>query len=454
MSMPTIPAPTLRKKELWLLILAGILTVIALVSMELGQGYEATSDIFWILGGFIVVFGVAHLTMSMVAPHADQVILPVVAALNGLGLVMIYRLDMAQDQNLVRNQVLWTMLSVAIFVAVLVLLRDHRSLSKYAYILGIIGLLLQAMPLFWRSGINADADIWIQIGPFTVQPGEFAKILLLIFIAQLLVNKRSLFNVAGKRFLGLDFPRLRDLGPILAVWGVVMVIIALQNDFGPALVLFCTVLGMLYITTGRASWLVIGFGLMAVGCIAVYQISSKIQTRVENFVDPLAHYDSGGYQLSQALFGMSWGGITGTGLGNGYPENVPVAHSDFILASFGEELGFAGLAAIILLFAIIITCGMTAAMKVRDSFGKLLAAGLSLTLAIQLFVVVGGISKLLPMTGLTTPFMSAGGSSLMASYILIAILLRISDSASQPWDGAPQGSSQTNDESTRKEVNK
>lgn len=436
MTTKAFPAPTLRKKELWLLGLAGILTLVALVSMELGQGQDATTDILWIIGGFLVVFGIAHLTLSMYAPYADQVILPVVAALNGLGLVMIYRLDLAQDQNLVRNQVLWTMLSVSMFVAVMVLLRDHRSLSKYAYILGIIGLVLQALPLFWRSGINADADIWIQIGPFTVQPGEFAKILLLIFIAQLLVNKRSLFNVAGKRFLGMDFPRLRDLSPILGVWGVVMVIMALQNDFGPALVLFCTVLGMLYITTGRPSWLVIGFGLMAVGCVGVYQISAKIRDRVDNFIDPLANYDSGGYQLSQALFGMSWGGITGTGLGNGYPEKVPVAHSDFILASFAEELGFAGIAAIILLFAIIITCGMSAAMKVRDSFGKLLAAGLSLTIALQLFVVVGGISKLLPMTGLTTPFMSAGGSSLMASYILIAILLRISDSASRPWDGA------------------
>lgn len=422
-----------RSRELLMLLLAGTVTLLALISVELGQGNTATIEMLWILGGFILVFGVAHAILRFLAPWSDQVLLPVVAALNGLGLVMIHRLDMANGTSLVRSQVMWTVLGVAMFVAVMVLLRDHRSLSRYSYILGLVGLLLLALPLVWPSSINSDARIWISIGPFSVQPGEFAKVLLLIFFAQLLVNKRSLFNVAGKRVLGIDFPRLRDLGPILVVWGIALVIMALQNDFGPALLLFGTVLGMLYIATARGSWLLIGLVLVAVGGFGVYQVSAKIQDRVSHFVDPLANYDSGGYQLSQALFGMSWGGVTGTGLGNGYPQNVPVAHSDFILAAFGEELGFVGLAAIILLFAILIARGMNAAMQVRDSFGKLLASGLALTIAIQVFVVVAGISKLMPLTGLTTPFMSAGGSSLLANYILLAILLRISDSARRPW---------------------
>lgn len=422
-----------RSRELLMLLLAGTVTLLALISAELGQGNTATIEMLWILGGFILVFGVAHAILRFLAPWSDQVLLPVVAALNGLGLVMIHRLDMANGTSLVRSQVMWTVLGVAMFVAVMVLLRDHRSLSRYSYILGLVGLLLLALPLVWPSSINSDARIWISIGPFSVQPGEFAKVLLLIFFAQLLVNKRSLFNVAGKRVLGIDFPRLRDLGPILVVWGIALVIMALQNDFGPALLLFGTVLGMLYIATARGSWLLIGLILVAVGGFGVYQVSAKIQDRVSHFVDPLANYDSGGYQLSQALFGMSWGGVTGSGLGNGYPQNVPVAHSDFILAAFGEELGFVGLAAIILLFAILIARGMNAAMQVRDSFGKLLASGLALTIAIQVFVVVAGISKLMPLTGLTTPFMSAGGSSLLANYILLAILLRISDSARRPW---------------------
>ena len=425
-----------RRRELFMLLLAGAVTLLALISTELGQGNTATVEMLWIVGGFVLVFGVAHFVLRFLAPWSDQVLLPVVAALNGLGLVMIHRLDMANGTTLVRSQVMWTVLGVAMFVAVMVLLRDHRSLSRYSYILGLVGLILLALPLVWPSSINSDARIWISIGPFSVQPGEFAKVLLLIFFAQLLVNKRSLFNVAGKRVLGMDFPRLRDLGPILVVWGIALVIMALQNDFGPALLLFGTVLGMLFIATARGSWLVIGLILVAIGGFGVYQVSAKIQDRVNHFLDPIAHYDSGGYQLSQALFGMSWGGVTGTGLGNGYPQNVPVAHSDFILASFGEELGFVGLAAIILLFAIIIARGMNAAMQVRDSFGKLLASGLALTIAIQVFVVVAGISKMMPLTGLTTPFMSAGGSSLLANYILLAILLRISDSARRPWGAA------------------
>ncbi|MEJ5918764.1 MULTISPECIES: FtsW/RodA/SpoVE family cell cycle protein [unclassified Corynebacterium] len=418
--------------------LAGGLTLLSLVSLELAQENTVTIEMLYILGGFILIFGVAHVVLRIFAPWSDQVLLPVSAALNGLGLVMIYRLDIANDTGLVRNQIMWTVLGVAMFTGVMIMLRDHRSLSRYSYLLGLLGLFLLALPLVWPSPINADARIWISIGPFSVQPGEFAKVLLLIFFAQLLVNKRSLFNVAGKRFLGIDFPRIRDLGPILVVWGIALVIMALQNDFGPALLLFGTVLGMLYIATARGSWLLIGLVLVAVGGVGVYQVSAKIQDRVAHFVDPLASFDGNGYQLSQALFGMSWGGVTGTGLGQGYPQNVPVAHADFILASFGEELGFAGLVAIILLFAVIVARGMNSAMQVRDSFGKLLASGLALTIAIQVFVVAAGISKLMPLTGLTTPFMSAGGSSLLANYILIAILLRISDSARRPW-GATTG---------------
>ena len=248
----------------------------------------------------------------------------------------------------------------------------------------------------------------------------------------LLVQKRSLFTVAGYRFLGLSLPRLRDLAPILIVWAIAIVIMGISNDFGPALLLFSTVLGMLYMATGRVSWLVIGVILVAIGATAIWTVSTKIQERFSNFLDPLANYDDSGYQLSQALFGMSTGGITGSGLGNGYPELVPVAHSDFILAAIGEEFGLIGLSAVLVLFAMLVSRGFNTAMNVRDSYGKLVAGGLSLTIAVQIFVVTGGISALLPMTGLTTPFISAGGSALMANYILLAILLRISNTARRP----------------------
>ncbi|AEX40733.1 cell division protein [Corynebacterium diphtheriae HC01] len=419
---------TARPVEFGLLVMATLLIAVTLINLNMAQGLSVTSETLWVIGGFIGVFTIAHLALCFTAPHADQVMLPVASVLNGLGLVMVYRIDLARDTALASRQVIWTLVGILLMIAVLVFIRDHRMLSRYSYVLGLLGLILLALPMVWPTKMNADANIWISIGPFSVQPGEFSKILLLIFFAQLLVNKRALFNVAGYRFLGLEFPRLRDLGPILGVWAFAILVMAGENDFGPALLLFSTVLGMLYLATNRVSWLIIGAALVAVGGTALYQISSKIQSRVTNFINPLDNFNGTGYQLSQSLFGLSSGGVAGAGLGLGHPELIPVAESDFILAAVGEELGFIGLAAVLVLFAIFITRGLRTALRARDSYGKLMAAGLSLTLAIQVFVVTAGITALMPMTGLTTPFMSQGGSSLMANYILLGLILRISHS--------------------------
>lgn len=421
-----------RRTEAGLLLLAAIILLLAIVALEISQGKEITSEVFYLVGGFFATFLVAHLVVCWTAPEADQIMLPIAALLNGVGLVMIYRLDLGSGRELAKSQIMWTALGAILFCLVIGFLRDHRSLQNYSYLLGLAGLILTALPIVWPTSLNADANVWISIGPFSIQPGEFAKIMLLLFFAALLVNKRRLFTVAGKSFLGLQFPRLRDLGPLFLVWGIALMIMAAQNDFGPALLLFGTVLGMLYIATNRASWLVLGLGLAFVGAFGVYQISAKIQDRVSNFVDPLANYDGNGFQLSQALFGMSFGGVTGRGLGEGYPNNIPVAHSDFILAAIGEELGLIGLAAVLLFYAVFVSRGFNTAMRASDSYGKLVAAGLALTIAIQVFVVTGGISRLLPMTGLTTPFLSHGGSSLLANYILLAIILRISHDARTP----------------------
>ncbi|WP_445227890.1 FtsW/RodA/SpoVE family cell cycle protein [Corynebacterium sp. H130] len=401
-----------------------------MVNLEVALGNPLTHDMFYVIGGFIVVFTIAHLALCFLAPNADQFMLPVAALLNGLGLIMISRLDAALGNAMASRQVMWSLVGVVLMVLVLVFVRDHKVLSRYSYLLGLVGLILLALPMVWpiQPETAADAKIWLTLGPFSIQPGEFSKILLLLFFAQLLVNKRALFTVAGYRILGMDFPRLRDLAPILLVWAIALFIMAGENDFGPALLLFATVLGMLYLATNRASWLLIGVVLVAIGGFGIYQISDKIQARFANFQDPIGNYETS-YQLAQALFGMSWGGITGTGLGQGYPHIVPVAWSDFILSSVGEELGLVGLAAVLVLFMVFISRGMDAALKVKDAYGKLVAAGLSLTLAIQIFVVTAGISAMMPMTGLTTPFMSAGGSSLMANYILLGLILRISDQA-------------------------
>ncbi|MCK7637235.1 FtsW/RodA/SpoVE family cell cycle protein [Corynebacterium pygosceleis] len=430
----------MRRTERWLLILAALVLLVARSSLALASGDDPAAALIPV-AQFALVFLAVHLVLCWLLPYADCVMLPVVALLNGLGILMIHRLDpllitqrdgSVTEVFLAPGQLQWTVVALVVMIAVLLVIRNHRVFTRYSYLLGILGLILLALPMVWPGSGSSDAKIWISLGPFSVQPGEFSKILLLLFFAQLLVNKRARLNVAGARILGLDFPRLRDLGPILLVWAVALVIMAGENDFGPALLLFSTVLGMLYLATGRTSWLLIGGMLVAVGGYGVYTISAKIQSRVHNFIDPLANYDGTGYQLSQALFGMSWGGITGTGLGQGYPDEVPVAHTDFILAAIGEELGLVGLTAVLILFAILIIRGMRTAILVRDSYGKLVAAGLSLTLAIQVFVVTAGISALMPMTGLTTPFISHGGSSLMANYILVALLLRISDTARRP----------------------
>ena len=427
-----------RSRELLLLLFATGLLALMLFGLETSQGRALSTEMLYIIGGFMGVYAIAHVAIAFLAPHADQVMLPVVALLNAVGLVMIYRLDLAERPGygpLAERQMMWSLVGVGLMVLTLIVIRDHKSLSRYSYLLGLVGLILLALPLVWPQPPGyEEARIWLWLGPFSIQPGEFSKILLLIFFAQLLAQKRALFTVAGKRFLGMTFPRLRDLAPILMVWAIAILIMAISNDFGPALLLFATVLGMVYFATGRASWLFIGVALVAVGGYAVYQVSSKIQERVANFIDPFADFDGIGNQPANALIGLSWGGITGTGLGYGHPELVPVAHSDYILAAIGEELGFVGIAAVLCLFAVFITRGFRTAMQARDSYGKLLASGLALTIVIQIFVVAGGVSSMLPMTGLTTPFMSAGGSSVMANYILLGLLLRISNSANRPAD--------------------
>ena len=427
-----------RSRELLLLLFATGLLALMLFGLETSQGRTLSTEMLYIIGGFMGVYAIAHVAIAFLAPYADQVMLPVVALLNAVGLVVIYRLDLAERPGygpLAERQMLWSLVGVGLMVLTLVVIRDHKSLSRYSYLLGLVGLILLALPLVWPQPPGyEEARIWLWLGPFSIQPGEFSKILLLIFFAQLLAQKRALFTVAGKRFLGMTFPRIRDLAPILMVWAIAILIMGISNDFGPALLLFATVLGMVYFATGRASWLFIGVGLVAVGGYAVYQVSSKIQERVSNFIDPFADFDGIGNQPANALISLSWGGITGTGLGYGHPELVPVAHSDYILAALGEELGFVGIAAVLCLFAVFITRGFRTAMQARDSYGKLLASGLALTIAIQIFVVAGGVSAMLPMTGLTTPFMSAGGSSVMANYILLGLLLRISNSANRPAD--------------------
>lgn len=441
---PAPPRSNGRRAELVLLVGAGVLVFVALVLVEAALEHQVTWQLAKYALAYLAIMLVAHLAIRRLAPYADPIFLPIVALLNGLGLVMIRRLDLADVANVTsaegmagsdaNQQVLWTMVSVGAFVVALLLLRDHRKLSSYAYTLGLVGLVLLIVPALLParfSEVNGGRN-WIRFSGFSIQPGEFAKILLIVFAAAFLVSKRELFTTAGRHMFGFDIPRARDLAPLLlAAFGAIGIAM-LNTDLGFALLIYGTVLVMLYVATDRVSWLLFGVSMFLAGAIVAYFLFDHFRTRVAIWVDPFDTYTTSGYQIAQSLFGLATGGLAGTGLGNGRPTTVPFAKTDFIMAAIGEELGLIGMAAILLLFAVFVVRGVRTALTVRDSFGKLLALGLSFLIAFQLFVVVGGVTKLIPLTGLTTPFISYGGSSLLANYLLLAILVRISDSARRP----------------------
>jgi cell division protein FtsW (lipid II flippase) len=392
-------------------------------------------------GWFTALWVVMHLVVRRFAPYADPLLLPAVALLTGLGLTMIHRLDLAGDQvgaTATREdapvQLVWATLGVALFVAVLLVVRDHRILSRFAYTLALVGLVLLAVPALLPASISSvnGAKIWIRLAGFSIQPGEFAKICLIIFFAAYLVDKRDVLALASRRVMGLELPRGRDLGPVLVAWMLSILVLVFERDLGSSLLLFGIFVVMLYVATERASWLVIGVGLFGAGAFLAYQLFGHVQVRVDTWLDPFAYRDTGGYQLVQSLFGLGTGGLFGAGLGGGRPDEVPVAKSDFIAAALGEELGLFGLVAVIVVYLILVERGLRSSLIVRDAFGKLLAAGLAFAIAWQVFVVLGGVTGLLPLTGLTTPFVAYGGSSLVANFALLAILVRISDAARRP----------------------
>ncbi|RSM34767.1 FtsW/RodA/SpoVE family cell cycle protein [Amycolatopsis balhimycina DSM 5908] len=443
---PPREVPTRRNTELVLLGFAAFIVTVALVLVEANQEQELTWSIIWLGLAYLGIFGAAHLAVRKWAPYADPVLLPCVALLNGVGLVMIHRIDLALAERAtqqgkdytpaVTSQVLFTVISLVFFVVVLVVVNDHRTLTRYGYTAGLIGIVALALPALLPSSLSEvnGAKVWLKLPFFSIQPGEFAKILLMIFFASFLVSKRDLFMVAGKKLVGVELPRARDLGPILIAAFACIGILVFEKDLGTSLLFFSVILVMLYVATERAIWVVLGLSFFAVGCMIAYKLFTHVQQRVANWLDPLATYDQagGGYQLAQGLFGLGTGGVGGTGLGAGRPDMVPEANTDFITASIGEELGFIGLAAVLMLYLLVAMRGMRSALAVRDTFGKLLGGGLAFTMVMQIFVVVGGVTKLIPETGITAPFLSKGGSSLLANYILVALLLRISDAARKP----------------------
>jgi cell division protein FtsW (lipid II flippase) len=430
-----------RGAELFLLVLALAVGIGAYAAVGLGVEGAIPADMVGYGGWLAGLIIAAHITVRFVAPYADPVLLPLVAALNGLGLAVIHRLDLTyealgeEQHTFARQQLTWMTLGVVLFIGALVLLRDHRVLQRLTYTAGLVGiglLILPFLPVIGRE-ING-ARIWINVAGFSFQPGEVAKVMLVIAFSGYLVLHRDALALAGRRVLFVDLPRGRDLGPILAMFGVSMMILVLQNDLGSSLLFFGLFLAMLYVATERPGWLVVGGLMFGAGALAAYTFVGNVQNRFNFWLRPLDYYDDspGSYQLVEALFGQSWGGLIGRGLGNGFPERVPFAYSDFIVSTIGEELGLTAVMAIIVCYGLIVERALRIALISRDGFGKLMAVGLGSIVALQVFVVVGGVTGLIPLTGLTTPFLSYGGSSLVANWVIIALLLRISDQARRP----------------------
>lgn len=466
MTAPSLPAPPAatgpaprgrprrhpRNAELGLLLLALLVVAVFAAVTEMHLLGTVTSA-FWVPVALLgVVLMGAHVAIRSLAPYADPVLLPTVALLNGIGVAFLRRLDLARvdpsdraDTPILSGtgglQLIWTLVAVTGAVVLLAVVRDHRLISRYAWTLGLVGLILMALPGLLPASISEQngAKLWIMIGPFSVQPGEFAKLALLGFFAYYLVRKREVLSLASRRFLGIDFPRGRDLGPVVVVWLLSLMVLVLQSDLGMSLMYFGMFVATLYIATERVSWLIIGLLLFFGGAVVAYLVGGVLGGPFANYVqrvdiwrDPFADPFDRGHQPVQSLLGLGTGGLFGQGPGGGQPTEVPEVHNDFIFAGLGEEIGLFGLTALLVVYLLVVTRGLRAALTVRDSFGKLLAGGLSFTLGLQIFAILGGVSGLVPLTGLTTPFLSAGGSSLASNWLLVALLLRISDTARRP----------------------
>lgn len=409
----------------------------ALTNMNLYGEIPAT----WprIVGMWAAIGLAVHLLVRWKLAWADPLIVPCVLLLNGLGLAMIFRLDQVSEpvSHDARTQLLWTLLGVIAFTATIVVLRDHRRLQRFPYIFFLSGLLLLLLPLVPGLGrAQYGARIWIHFGPYSFQPAEIAKILLAIAFAAYLTEHRDVLALAGRRVLGIEFPRLRDLGPIVIMWLASLAVLVFQNDLGTSLLFFGLFVMMLYVATEKAGWAILGLLLTAVGGLLAYQFAGHVRVRVSSWLHPFDDYDSN-YQVIQAQFGYAWGGLTGRGWGLGRPGLTPLAKSDFIAGAIGEELGVLGLMAVVMVYALIVFRGLRMALASNDPFGKLLGAGLSFVFALQVFAIIGGVTRLLPLTGLTTPFMSRGGSSMISNWVIVAIMLVISHQARIPTVAAP-----------------
>ncbi|MER5573838.1 FtsW/RodA/SpoVE family cell cycle protein [Streptomyces massasporeus] len=437
------PAPAVRRLprrrgiELALIVLAVLLSVYGYCAVGLARHGALPPGAAGYGAGLGVLALLAHLAVRLRAPYADPLLLPIGVLLNGLGLVLIYRLDLeTPGDRAAPAQLVWSTLGVALFILVVLLLRDHRVLQRYTYVCVVAALILLTLPILFPA-VNG-ARIWIRIAGFSIQPGEFAKVLLAVFFAAYLAANRNALAYTGRRVWKLQLPTGRVLGPIVAVWLVSVGVLVLERDLGTSLLFFGLFVVLLYVATGRTGWIAVGLLLAALGAVAVGRLEPHVHSRIETWLHPFASIEAGegANQLAQSLFAFAEGGMLGTGLGLGHSFLIGFAvKSDFILATAGEELGLAGIAAVFLLYGLLVERGFRAGLAQREPFGRLLAVGLASLVALQVFVIAGGVTGLIPLTGMAMPFLAQGGSSVVTNWAIVALLVRVSDSARRSYDG-------------------
>lgn len=431
--------PRNRNIEFLLLFFSLGLFAFELAQIQLSVLLILRSD-FWIYWLPLAIASMAfHVVLRVRASEADPLILPITVTLNGLGIAEIYRLDLAEyarggNALFAGKQVIWTIIAIVLAAAITIFVKNHLFLRRFIYISMVLGLALLLSPLLPVFGTEINgARLWLSFAGLTFQPGELAKIALVIFFAGYLVTRRDSLAMVGPKILGIQFPRARELGPILVIWLASLLVLVFERDLGTSLLYFGLFIVLIYVATGRAFYVVIGFVMIGTGALLAGKFMTYVQSRVDSWLFPFsdANYNAvgGSYQLAQGNWGLAHGGILGTGLGGGLPQLVPLAESDFIFSSLGEELGLAGVFAILLLYVLLISRGLRIAFTHSDDFSKLLTVGLSFVIALQTFIVVGGVTRVVPLTGLTTPLLAAGGSSLIANWIIVGLLLRISDTS-------------------------
>jgi cell division protein FtsW (lipid II flippase) len=429
-----------RNTELSLLILALIIGAGAMILVALARSVDKIALVAPLVAVIALAYIAAHILVRRVAKQADPLVLPLVAILNAIGLAAVYRLNPKPD-GFGPAQVTWTAVGLGFFVATLVALRDYRILGRYKYVFGFSGVFLLLLPISPVGANINGAQLWLRFGGYSFQPGELAKICLVIFFAAYLAERKELLSIATRKLGPMHIPDLKHFGPLLVMWGVSLAVMFYEKDLGSSLLFFSIFLVMLYIATARIAYMAFGSVLFGAGAFVGYQLFAHVQDRVATWInvfDPRFVQDEG-FQLAQSLFAFATGGLFGTGLGEGRPDLIPEAHTDFVFSVVGEELGLLGTAAVLVCFMLLVARGLRIALGARNDFGQLLASGLISIFAIQTIIILAGVTRLLPLTGITLPFMSFGGSSILSNFILVALVIRVSHQSATEPDPARTG---------------